>query len=113
MLQCEEVMLQCEAKFKTGAHNVRRANHICIVTDRSTYTVDSDAAGNLDLCTGGFGWFGLAVTRLRLGETTPDHVPSFRSEVFGPLLPSSGGETEMQCFSVYGCISSTYGIYRG
>lgn len=54
MLQCEEVMLQCEAKFKTGAHNVHHANHICILTDWSTYAVDSDAVGKLDLCTGGF-----------------------------------------------------------
>lgn len=106
MLQCEEVMLQCEAKFKTGAHNVHHANHICIVTDQSTYAVDPDAVGKLDLCTGGFRWLRLKVTRLQLGETT-------QSEVFGPLLPSSGSEIEMQCFSVYGRISPTYSIYRG
>lgn len=53
MLQCEEVMLQCGAKFKTGAHNVHHANHICIVTDCTTYAVDLDAVGKLDLCTGG------------------------------------------------------------
>lgn len=99
MLQCEEVMLQCEAKFKTGAHNVHHANHICIVTDWSTYAEDLDAVGwKLDLYTGGFRWLGLKVTRLQLGETTSNHFPSFMSEVFGPLLPSSGSEIEMQCF---------------
>lgn len=40
------------------------------------------------------------VTRLQLGETTPNHLPSFMSEVFCPLLPSSGSETEMQCFNI-------------